>query len=604
VQTLSDTETLLQLALIVVLAIGAPLIAPRLRVPAILLLLAAGFVAGASGALDTDALLGDLVNPIVSLATGIILLEGGLRLSLRGLAGGHGRVVRRSITLGVAVTLALTTLAARGLLDVSWQIAAVLGAILVVSGPTVVGPLLDFIRPSRAVDTVLRWEGTLVDPVGALLGVVIFQIVLNQSLGSGHGIGSFVVAIAIGVGFGLAGALVLLAIVRALHLDLAESRAAAILVAVAVVAGADALSDDSGLLATLLMGMMIANLYFERRTRSLTAGSRIEFAKSVRQFDRAIEGVASFLIGVLFILLSSRVSADDIADLGPVVLAFLALLILVVRPASVALWTAGSALSARERGFVAWMAPRGIIAAATSSSFALSLGAKGVAGADELVPVTFVVIVGTALVYGLSGRPVAAALGVAGSGPAGVVVAGADALALGIARALSDADVRAVLAPLGRPLEVAPRHGVEVYEGDVLSDLAGSEPSVLDGVGVVLLVTDSDELSSVLATDLGNLGVRARVFQVAPEGEAGSGGSLFRRAPVLFDRRATHAQLAQRLAAGARFSARAVADGPGGRDDGVPLFVLTGASELRVVAADTPVHPLPGQVVISLTGPE
>jgi NhaP-type Na+/H+ or K+/H+ antiporter len=179
VAALTQSRTLFELGLVVVLAAAAPLIGQVLRLPSILVLLALGFGAGAAGALDPNALLGQqLISAVVSVAVGIILFEAGLGLKLSDLTGAAARVSRRLVSIGILVTWAIGTVTAYGLFDLSFEVALVLGAVLVVSGPTVVGPLLDFIRPSKQVDMVLKWEGTLADPIGATLGVIVFNAVV------------------------------------------------------------------------------------------------------------------------------------------------------------------------------------------------------------------------------------------------------------------------------------------------------------------------------------------------------------------------------------------------------------------------------------------
>ena len=178
IAALTQSQTLVELGLVVVLAAAAPLIGQILRLPSILVLLALGFGAGAAGALDPNDLLGEqLISAVVSVAVGIILFEAGLGLKLSKLTGAVARVSRRLVTVGILVTWAIGTVAAYLLFDLSFEVALVLGAVLVVSGPTVVGPLLDFIRPSKKVNLVLKWEGTLADPIGATLGVVVFNAV-------------------------------------------------------------------------------------------------------------------------------------------------------------------------------------------------------------------------------------------------------------------------------------------------------------------------------------------------------------------------------------------------------------------------------------------
>ena len=179
IAALSQSRTLFELGLVAVLAAAAPLIGQVLRLPSILMLLALGFGAGAIGALDPNALLGqELISAVVSVAVGIILFEAGLGLNFSKLTGSVARVYRRLVTLGILVTWAVGTVAAYLLFDLSFEVALVLGAVLVVSGPTVVGPLLSFIRPSKTVNSVLKWEGTFADPIGATLGVVVFNAVV------------------------------------------------------------------------------------------------------------------------------------------------------------------------------------------------------------------------------------------------------------------------------------------------------------------------------------------------------------------------------------------------------------------------------------------
>ena len=212
IAALTQSETLFELGLVVVLAAAAPLIGQVLRLPSILVLLALGFGAGAVGALDPNDLLGQqLISAVVSVAVGIILFEAGLGLKLSTLTGAIAQVPRRLVTLGILVTWAIGTVAAYLLFDLSFEVALVLGAVLVVSGPTVVGPLLEFIRPSKKVNVVLKWEGTLADPIGATLGVVVFNAVVAGHATAGQEVFQFLLNVGVGVGFGVAGAVLILA---------------------------------------------------------------------------------------------------------------------------------------------------------------------------------------------------------------------------------------------------------------------------------------------------------------------------------------------------------------------------------------------------------
>jgi NhaP-type Na+/H+ or K+/H+ antiporter len=353
---LTQSRTLFELGLVVVLAAAAPLIAQVLRLPSILVLLALGFGAGAIGALDPNALLGQqLISAVVSVAVGIILFEAGLGLKLSKRTGTVSRVYRRLVSVGILVTWAVGTVAAYLLFNLSFEIALVLGAVLVVSGPTVVGPLLEFIRPSKTVNSVLKWEGTLADPIGATLGVVVFNAVVGGHETVGRGIGGFLLSVGIGAGFGLVGAVLVLVWVRWFKPNQSQAVPGTLMFVVAMVVCADLLRDDTGLITGLVIGAILAN----RQPRGIEPhGQAIQRAKLLRAWRERIGTLTTFLIGILFIILSARVTPHQIAQIGWVSVAFIAVLVLIGRPLAVALSTLGSSLDWRERAFIAWMAPR------------------------------------------------------------------------------------------------------------------------------------------------------------------------------------------------------------------------------------------------------
>jgi NhaP-type Na+/H+ or K+/H+ antiporter len=386
-----------EIAVILAAAVGAQMLAASFNIPAIVPLLAVGMVLGpyAIGVIDPDELLGDLLDPIVALAVGAILFDGSLSLHRKQLEHGVGGVVLRLTTLGVAITWGLAGAGAGLLLGVDHRIAIVLGAVLTLSGPTVVLPLLDFVRAKPRPDAVLRWEGILVDPVGAILAVLAYHAVL-----SGNGsfeLGEFLVTIGVGVGAGLVGALLLTALLSERRFDAALEATATLTIVLLSVSVASGIADDAGLVTAIVMGVVLAHRQHDIVARAPAFG----------------EILVSLLLGVLFVILSARVDPDAVVDLGVGGLVFVALLILVVRPLSVAVSTVRSSLSRAERGLIAWMMPRGIVAAATVSSFEKGLIESGVPDADALVPATFLVIAATVVVYGLTARPVALRLGVA-----------------------------------------------------------------------------------------------------------------------------------------------------------------------------------------------
>jgi NhaP-type Na+/H+ or K+/H+ antiporter len=608
IAALSQSRTLFELGLVVVLAAAAPLIAQLVRLPSILLLLALGFGAGATGALDPNALLGQqVISAVVSVAVGIILFEAGLGLKLDKLTGTLSHVYRRLVTVGILVTWAVGTVAAHWLFDLSFEVALVLGAVLVVSGPTVVGPLLEFIRPSKSVNFVLKWEGTLADPIGATLGVVVFSAVIAHHAKAGQDILQFFLNVGVGVGLGIAGAALVLAWAAWFKPTESQAVSGTLLFVVAAVVSADLLRDDTGLITGLVIGAILVN----RPPRGVEpAGVAIQRAKLARSWRERIGTLSTFLIGILFILLSSRVTPHQIAEIGWVSLAYVTVLVLLARPLAVAICTFGSALELRERAFIAWMAPRGIVAAATSSTFALGLTAAGVVGAQKLIPITFIVIVATALIYGLTGGPVARALGVASTGPGGVLLVGATKVGRAIGRALQHEGIAVVLWTADdEHARAAEADGLTVHRMDPADAATETAPSYLDGLEYALAVSDDDALNAMITTDLTEYFGTGNVFQVAIAD--GRTASFYTRVPVLFDDSATHDELLARIEAGGEI---AVVEPPAGANgeteirtvlgaDGIPIVVLTPEHGLHVLAAADRPALKPGHRLIGLSRP-
>lgn len=393
---MTSDQVLLGVGLTIVLAVGSQIVAGRLRIPALIVLLPVGFLAGAATDLvHPDRLLGPAFQPLVSLAVAVILYDAGLALDLRQLTGHARRVVVRLIVLGVPLTFALATLVAAPLLGLPRDAALMLGAILVVSGPTVVGPLLTFARPSDRVRRVLAWEGSLVDPVGAILGAVVFNVITARS-STGPAV-QFLGSVAIGLILGGAGIALLWLLLRVLRLGELLGTLAQLAAVIAVAAVGDVLRDDTGLITAIVMGLAASNLRFiDEPTR--------------RPF---LETLVQLILGLLFISISATVTPASLRHLVVPSLVLVALLVLVVRPLVGVLATLRTELSWPERWFVGWMAPRGIVAAATASTFSLTLIQLGVPGAERILPVTFIVIVATVTLYGLTAVPVARRLGVA-----------------------------------------------------------------------------------------------------------------------------------------------------------------------------------------------
>jgi NhaP-type Na+/H+ or K+/H+ antiporter len=500
---MSTDDALLGLGLVLGLAVAAQLAARLTRLPAIVVLLPTGFVAGAlTNVVQPDDLLGDLYQPLVSIAVGVILFEAGLRLSFGAVAPSARRLVVRLVGVGVLVTwLAVAAAAAIVIGGLDTRVALLIGAILVVSGPTVVLPLLAFVRPQREVRSLLTWEGVLVDPVGALLGVLVFHAAVT---GRAWRPGEMLLSIAVGL---LVAAVAFVVLRVALTEAQRKAPRQAVPVTLATVVGAlvaaDLIREDAGFVATTVMGMALAN------QRAIDVSLMLEFQQTLVQL----------LVGALFILIAASVSPAQVEAVLPEALVLVAVMALVVRPAAVALATWRSSLSLPERGFVAWMAPRGIVAGASASAFGLTLEQRGVAGAELILPVVFVVIFATVVLYGLTAMPVARRLGVAGAEGVVALVVGGHDWALDVARALrrAGAGVRVWTGDAGEQA-AARAAGLEADRGRMMVD-ALSREAELDEVTDALLLTRSDDFNALAAEALRVELGHAHVQRLAPEAE-------------------------------------------------------------------------------------
>lgn len=405
--TLSAGDMMLAAALIFGIATACQVLAPLLRVPALVLLLPAGFLLGVvAPSLRADEILGAAFPVVVDLMVAIILFQGGLQLGSITLAGTDRTVVRRLVWLGGPVTWLAGTLVAHYLLGLSWPMAFLLGAILIVSGPTVVTPILDFVRPEPRVRGILMWEGTLLDPIGAILAVVVFQVVRVTDADSPlEAVGTLLWSYGVAVVVAAGGLLITLLATKLVAGNRILGTQALVGCVLAAAGFANFLAEDSGLLTALLMGAAARPLAQRLGT-------------SLDPIEPFFNTVTSIGIGVLFVSIAALVPSPDFASIALPAVGAAVVMILLVRPIVAIVSTRRAGLNPRERAFVAWMDPRGIVAAATASSVGAALVAAQVPDADLLLPAAFVIITVTVFVYGLSAVPVAQALGIRQAAPA------------------------------------------------------------------------------------------------------------------------------------------------------------------------------------------
>jgi NhaP-type Na+/H+ or K+/H+ antiporter len=490
------------LAVIVGAGMAAQWLAWRIQIPSILALLVAGILLGPIlGVIDPDELLGDSLFPLVSLSVAVILFEGGLGLTPRELRS-TGTVVRRLITVGFAVTFAVGWYSSREIFDISNEAAIMLGAVLVVTGPTVVGPLLRFVRPKGTTGPILRAEGVLIDPIGVFAALLAFEIVLLETLDEAVPRIAWIALLTVvaGAGIGLAAAF---ALDRALRRFLIPDQLAVPVTLAVVIASfvlANAIQEESGLLAVTVLG-----IYLARRESS-----------TIRQVSEFNESLRTLLISALFILLAARIEADQLRDVTLPALAFIAVLVFVARPIGVVLSSLRTSLTWKERLFLMTMAPRGIVAAAVSAIFAIRLEQEDVPDASKIVPIVILVVIGTIVVYGFGAGPAARALGLAEAQADGVLIAGATGVGRGLAIELKALGVKTLLIDTDRyNVTSAIAAGLNARMMSVLAEEADRDLD-LRGIGRLLAMTPNDEVNALATARFARVFGRREVFQLAP----------------------------------------------------------------------------------------
>jgi len=586
----------LYLASVLALGIAAQWIAWRFRLPAIVLLLLFGVVLGKlvtsqSGANE------ELFFAMVSLAVGIILFEGGLSLDFREIQETRGAVFRL-VSIGLLMTWLLTAWLAYAVGGFSQQMSILIGALLTVSGPTVILPLLRHVQPVRRIGSLAKWEGIVNDPIGAVLAALVFELILHETHGNIAADSMLHMGRTLFYGLVLSGAsawLLLQMLRRYLVPDYLQNPLILAIV-ILLFAVSNHLQEESGLVTVTLLGVMLAN------QRTVTVRHIVEFKENLRVL----------LISTLFIVLASRLTIDmtAISMLGWRSLALVALIILVVRPVSVFVSTLGSGLSWQEQSFLSWIHPRGIVAAAVSSLFALKLQNAGHPLADEAARfelMVFLVIIGSVTVYGLSLAPLARWLGLSGENPQGILFAGASPVVRAIALAVQEESLPVLLVDTNPRNNASARMaGLPISYASIGSEFVQEEID-LGGIGRLLAMTPNDEVNTLAAMGFAERFGRAEVYQIAAaEASSGRIESAYHRGRTLFDKPITIEELEARFAAGATIKKTVLSDDFTLDDflarygkSALLLFCLEDGN-LTVATNEKEMLPKPGQKLVAL----
>lgn len=502
------TDLPVKIALIGAMGIGAQWLAWRLQQPAIVLLAAAGLLVGpvadlifGAPIIDPQNDFGELLRPMVALAVAVILFEGGLALEFKELRDAS-TAVRRMVVLGAPIGWAFGTLAARYAAGLPWDLAALMGGLFVVTGPTVIMPLLRQAKLTGRAPAVLKWEGIVNDPVGALLAVLVFEIIRFAAEGRGWAEATF--GLVLGIAFGaVLGVVAGFGLARAFRDGVVPEFLKAPVVLTAVLAcfvGADAVAHETGLLAVTVFGMTIAN-------------ARLASIEEMRRFK---ETIATLLVSGVFVVLTASLTPEVLATLDWRAGLFVLCMLFLVRPATVWLSTIDAGLTWKERLLVGWIAPRGVVAVAVAGFFSVELMALGRPEAQTLTALAFAMVFATVIAHGFTIKPLAVRLGLSSSnGPEGVLLVGANPWSIGLARAMHELDVQVMVADTNwQRLRAARLEGVPTYYGEVLSEAADHR---LDHArfGWVVATSANDAYNSLVAVEFGPELGRDRVFQLS-----------------------------------------------------------------------------------------
>ena len=574
----------LAIAAIIALGAAAQWIAWRVRLPAILPLISVGILVGpATGLLIPNRFISnDLLFPAVSLAVGLILFEGGLTLRLPEVTEIRS-LVRRLISFGALVTWLGATAAAVIVAGLDPALALLFGALVIVTGPTVIGPLLRNVRPVERVANVLKWEGILIDPVGAVAALLVFEFLLidNRSEALSQTVLLLLQVALVGAIIGGVGGYLLSLLLRRRLIPDYLINVTSLAMVFAAFGISNALAAESGLLATTIMGMILAN-------------RRVPNVRGILDFK---ETLSILLISMLFIVLAANIESEAlVAAVSLRNLLLVLVIMVVVRPLNVFISAIASPLTWREKLFLSGIAPRGIVAASVTALFAFELEHEGFVGAADLEPLVFLVIVGTVVTTSLTAKPLAAFLKVAEPDPQGFLILGAHEFARRIGRFLKNEGYTVTLADTNWTNVASARvDGLNAFYGSLLSDTSDDEVR-LAGIGRLLALTSNDEANTLTARKYAREFGAENVYQLIPNRSRNERANIGdeERGQTLFDERATYRTLARRFSRGATIKKTAITEQfdmeafeANHGSDYLPLFLIRNG-DIRVITENGP----------------
>ena len=594
------SDPLMSLVAVGLLSIGCQYLAYRVRLPAILPLLIVGILVGPVwGILDADALFGNLLFPVVSLSVAIILFEGSLTLKFRDIAG-HGNMVRNLCSIGVIVTWGIAAVAAHYSLNISWQLAFLFGAIVTVTGPTVIVPMLRTVRPKTNLANILRWEGIVIDPIGALLAVLVFEfIVASQGNAISHTFIMFGKTIGIGVVLGLGSGYLLGLSIRKDWIPHYLLNTAVLTIILGVFAASNYVAHESGLLAVTITGMVLANM------KNVDVEDILEFK----------ETLSVLLISGLFILLATRLNLQSVIDVGWGAIIILVAIMFVARPLSVIASSIGTGLKWNELALLSWIAPRGIVAAAVSALFSLKLEEIGYEGAGIIVPMVFLVIIATVVVQSLTSRSVASLLKVRAPAPTGYLIFGGSKFNRLLACEMLNQDIAVTIADTNwDAIREARMMDIPVYFGNPMSDHAARHLDIAT-FGTVLIMSPYKQLNPLISYHFEYTQGKDKVWSLTSNEQATRPShqvsEQYAKKLTLFDEGVTYGYLASAVNRGASVKTTRLTDefsfedyNDKYNDRATPLLAINKEGKSYTFINGNSIEPKSGWRIISLILPE
>ncbi|MFV1850982.1 MAG: cation:proton antiporter [Thalassospira sp.] len=489
----------LMIAGLILAGVGAQWFAWRAGIPAIVILSALGLVLGpGTGLIDPVADFGPLLQPLIAVAVAVILFEGGLALDFRELRHSVSGILRLT-TVAPLLAWLLGAGAAHYLAGLSWPVAALFGGIMIVTGPTVIAPLLRHARLSKHPSTLLKWEGIVNDPIGALFAVLVYEIIVASQLGNGlsgaigHLAFNIIVALAIGLILGFC----TVQVFRRGWIPEFLKAPLVLGVLLTCFAGANIVQEETGLLAVTVLGLVIGNAHL----------------MAIDEIRRFKETLTVILVSSVFIILTATLKWSMVEELTWGHGLFVAAMLFVVRPVSIMGALSFSKIEWRERLLVGWIAPRGIVAVAVSGLFGTELVHLGYADGALLIPLAFAMVFTTVVLHGFSIRPMARYLDLAVNGPPGVLIVGAHQWTTDLALRLNELEIPVVITDSRwHALRTAREAGLTTFYGEVLSEVFEHHLDT-SALGKLIAATDNDAYNTLVCTDFAPEFGRRSVFQ-------------------------------------------------------------------------------------------